>query len=293
MNPSESSSIEVAIQFRPKLMSIAYRMLGSSADAEDVVQDAYLRLHQATDVVNAEAWLVRTTTRLCIDRLRELKHRETYIGPWLPEPVHPRWEGAVTEIAPLAESLSMAFLLILETLSPSERATYLLREVFNYEFDEIATLIDKTPANVRQLLVRARQRIQEKKPRFETTQEEVDAVANQFLAVCRNGNLQDIEAMLTDDAILFSDGGGKVHAAPKPIEGSKRIAKLVSVVFRKLQTIGQLTLTTVNGQPGAVFTVDGRIYQIFSFTIESGRIQNVFVVLNPDKLSHWPVPSHN
>ena len=166
---SDSSRAEVLEQLRPKLLGLAYRMLGSAADAEDAVQDAYLRFQQADaaaeGIASPDAWLVKATTRLCIDRLRQAKRREAYVGPWLPEPVAETWPGAGQDRLELAESLSMAFLVLLESLSPAERAAYLLREVFNYEFDEIATLLHKTPVNVRQITARAKKRLAQKERR--------------------------------------------------------------------------------------------------------------------------------
>jgi RNA polymerase sigma-70 factor (ECF subfamily) len=282
-----------ALAMRPRLLAVAYRMLGTVTDAEDAVQDAYLRLHTAENVLDPEAWLVKTTTRICIDRLRSRKRHKEYHGPWLPEPVSDDWAGSLQSDGHLAESLSMAFLVLLETLSPSERAAFLLREVLGYDFDEIARLLETTPVNTRQLTARARKRLTSKDRRFETAQHDADQLAERFFEACRSGDMADIEQLLSKDAILYSDGGGKVHAAPEPVTGVARIAKLMSTVFRKMQGIGDLSLTTVNGHPGVVVTVDGHVKQVVTCATSSGVIDTLYIVLNPDKLRHWPVPKRN
>jgi RNA polymerase sigma-70 factor (ECF subfamily) len=273
---------------RPRLLALAYRMLGSVADAEDAVQDAYLRYHQAAEVASPDAWLVRATTRLCIDRLRLARRRREYVGPWLPEPTADGWDGAAIDRPELAESLSMAFLVLLETLSPAERAAYLLREVFDYEFEEIASLLDKTPVNVRQITARARKRLGERERRFQPATGEADNLADRFYAACRSGNIEAIESLLTPDVVYYSDGGGKAHAAPRPIEGPRRVANLLAVVHRKRRKYCQISMTTVNGQPGVVFSEAGRAIQITTFAAERGRVTALYTVLNPDKLRHWP-----
>jgi RNA polymerase sigma-70 factor (ECF subfamily) len=268
-------------------------MLGTVTDAEDAVQDAYVRLQTAEDIVNLEAWMVKTTTRICIDRLRASRRHREYHGPWLPEPVSDDWPGAASSGDHLAESLSMAFLLLLETLSPAERAAFLLREILGYEFDEIARLLETTPVNTRQLTARARKRLTSKERRFETARRDADQLAEQFFEACRSGDMARIEQLLAQDAILYSDGGGKVHAAPVPVTGTARIARLMAVVFRKLQAAGDVSLTTVNGRPGVVVTVEGQVVYIVTCEARAGHIASLFVVLNPDKLRHWPSPKPN
>ncbi len=286
----ESAEADVE-RLRPRLLALAYRMLGSAADAEDAVQDAYLRYQQVSGVEQADAWLVKATTRLCIDRLRQAKRRETYIGPWLPEPVAESWAGAEADRLEMAESLSMAFLVLLETLSPAERAAYLLREVFGYEFDEIATLIDKTPVNVRQIVARARKRVENNDRRFQTTTEQAEALANRFFEACRSGDVDAIESLLAPDAVLYSDGGGKAHAAPRPLTNRRQIAKLFSVVFPKAAAHHfDVARTRVNGRPGVVVSIGGRVVEVFTFDEFQGRVGTLYVVLNPDKLERWPFP---
>lgn len=285
MNESPAPDVE---RLRPKLLAVAYRMLGTVTDAEDAVQDAFLRYHQHAAAVTApEGWLVRTTTRLCVDRLRAAR-REEYVGPWLPEPVPGTWGGAANDPAELAESLSTAFLVLLETLSPAERATYLLREVFGYEFDEIGEVLDKTPVNVRQIAARAKKRLGTRERRFAPPQGAADDLAARFFAACRSGDVGAIEAMLTTDVSLLSDGGGNTFAAKQPVLGARKVANLLAVVFRKLSAVGELTLTTVNGHPGAVFTVDGNPVEVITFASDGANVCQLYALLNPDKLRHWP-----
>jgi RNA polymerase sigma-70 factor (ECF subfamily) len=277
-------------EFRPQLLAVAYRMLGSVADAEDAVQDAYLRYHEAAAreaIASPEGWLVKAATRRCIDRLRQAKRRAEYHGPWLPEPVPASWDGAAGQRAELAESLSMAFLLLLETLSPAERAAYLLREAFGYEFDEIASLLDKTPTNVRQIMARARKRLDAHERRFEATREQAERVSRRFFAACASGDQAAIKAVLADDVTSYSDGGGKVFAAPRPLHGPVQVSKLLSVVFRKYMSLGQLEFTTINGQPGAVFYADGQPLITYSVATDGAVVRDVYIVLNPDKLALW------
>lgn len=277
-------------QFRPKLLAVAYRMLGAAADAEDAVQDAFLRFHQQAEgtVASPEAWLVKTTTRLCIDRLRQSR-REEYVGPWLPEPVPETWPGAAADRVELAESLSMAFLVLLESLSPVERAAYLLREIFGYDYDEIADLVGKTPATVRQITARARKRLEVREPRFTADDRAAEELAGRFFNACQSGDVRAIEAMLAEDVVLYSDGGGKAFAARKPVVGTGRVANLLEVVFRKLRRYGSLTATRVNGCPGIVFTLGGRAFEVLTIVPDAaaGSIGQVYVVLNPEKLRLW------
>ena len=291
---SESSMSDVE-RLRPKLLAVAYRMLGTVTDAENAVQDAYLRYHKFTTGPHAaveapEGWLVRTTTRLCIDRLRTAK-REEYVGQWLPEPVPESWGGATTDRAELAESLSTAFLVLLETLSPAERATHILREVFGYEFDEIAGLLDITPVNARQIAARARKRIGTRERRFDPPPGAADDLAARFFAACQAGDVTAIESMLAADVTLMSDGGGKAFAAKQPVVGVRKVANLLAVVFRKLRAVGAAELTTVNGGPGVVFTVAGRPVEVITLAADGGHVNRLYVILNPDKLHRWPKSS--
>ena len=215
---------------RPLMQSIAYRMLGSVSEAEDIVQEAFLRLERADPgtIESPKAFLATVTTRLAIDELRSARaRRETYVGPWLPEPLVSDTEPDVAEHAEMADSLSMAFLVLLESLTPTERAVFLLREAFDYDYAEIASILDRSEASCRQLLVRARKRIDADKPRFEATRAEQDELAEKFFAAVGVGDLDGLVDMLAADAVWYADGGGKSKAASRPVYGRDHIGKLV------------------------------------------------------------------
>jgi RNA polymerase sigma-70 factor (ECF subfamily) len=267
---------------------IAYRMLGSVADAEDVVQEALLRLsRQEPPPDEPAAWLTTVTTRLAIDHLRLVRaRRETYPGPWLPEPLV---EDAGARVE-RAESLSQAFLVLLEQLSPVERAAFLLRDVFAYDYGAVAEVVGKEEANARQLVTRARKRLAERRPRFDADAERRQALLERFLAATEDGDLRGLEALLAEDAILYSDGGGKVKAARLPIYGAAKIARFMAGTARVRRREGGIeqALATVNGQPGRVLrgAGGGAIVDVLAVDVADGRIQAVWVVRNPDKLAH-------
>lgn len=268
---------------RPRMMSVAYRMLGSVADAEDAVQDAFVRLQTAGGVSSPEGFLVRTTTRLCIDRLRARRRRE-YVGPWVPEPVATH---AVKEDSALSESLTQAFLMLLERLTPDERAAFLLRTVFDYEYAQIGETLGKSEAAVRQLVSRARQRLGlNAERRYQASAARAEGLAERFVEACRAGDVRAVEAMLADDAEVHSDGGGRVSAARVVIQGRERVARFVSGVFSKKQRDKDMHTATVNGAPGVVFVSGGTVIQVVSLCIEAG-VRAVYMINNPDKLSHW------
>lgn len=274
-NPSE---------LRPRMMSVAYRMLGSVADAEDAVQDAFLRLETAAEqVTSLEGFLVKTTTRRCIDQLRACQRRKKYVGPWVPEPVDSKTK---TPDSALADSLSQAFLIMLERLSPTERAAFLLRTVFDYEYAEIADVLGKSEASVRQIVSRAKSRIVRDAPRFHPEPRQADGMAERFLAACRAGNVTLVEQMLTEDAEVYSDGGGKVSAARVVIRGRSRAARFLTGVFHKRRRDYEMLPAIVNGGPGVVFKLDGTVVQVVSVRIEDG-VKAVYMTLNPDKLARW------
>jgi RNA polymerase sigma-70 factor (ECF subfamily) len=275
----------ILLGLRPRMMSVAYRMLGSVADAEDVVQDAFVRFQTAEGVTSPEGFLIRTTTRLCIDRLRAARRRKEYVGPWVPEPVATR-DGA--RDSALAESLTQAFLLMLERLSPDERAAFLLRTVFDYEFAEIAEVLGKSEVHVRQIVSRARHRLGNDESRFRPAPRVADGLAERFLAACRSGDVRSIEEMLTEEVEVLSDGGGKVPAAGTVITGRDRAARFLAGVFSKKLRDCEMHATTVNGEPGVVFTRDGAVIDVVSLRIEGG-VRAVYMTNNPDKLSRWSV----
>src|SRR6266540_2198000 len=264
---------EIHAELRPLLFSIAYRMLGSVAEAEDVVQEAYLRWHRAltagAEVESPKAYLAAVTTRLAIDQLRARKsRREAYVGPWLPEPLVAETEADVAQHAEMAESLSMAFLVLLESLSPVERAVFLLREVFEYGYDEIAQIVDKSEANCRQIFARARRHIEASRPRFEPSSGERDELARRFFAACEQGDMDGLLKLLTADVSFVGDGGGKAQAFPEPLGGR----------VRPIQ---------VNGQPGGIgLDAKGQVINVIALDIAEGRVRGIRSVVNPDKLGH-------
>jgi len=269
---------------RPLLFSIAYRMLGSASEAEDVVQDAWLRARQDehAEVRSPRAYLATIVTRLCIDHLRSAERtRMVYPGPWLPEPLaEPNQESAL-----LASSLSTAFLVLLEKLTPTERAVFLLREVFELDFDDIAKAVDKSPANTRQILTRARARLQEPRRRFTVPRRESEQIVRRFRHAVGTGDVDELMAMLHADATLVSDGGGKAAAAMRPVLGADRIAKFILGYADKAHwSESDFELVTINGTPGLLMRHALAGDGTFSFDIEDGRIRAIYVVRNPDKL---------
>ena len=269
---------------RGLLFSIAYRMLGSVSEAEDAVQDAWLkaRRDEGADVRSPKAYLTTIVTRLCIDRLRSAERtRMEYPGPWLPEPLaEPNQESAE-----LASSLTTAFLVLLEQLAPAERAVFLLREVFELDFDEIARSVGKSEANTRQIFARARGRLRERRPRFTASRAETEEIVRRFRDACVTGNVEGFKALLHPDATFVSDGGGKAAAAIRPLLGADRIAKFVLGYAAKAHwTQSDLQPVTINGQPGLLMrhAISGN--GTYSFDIEDGRIRAIYVVRNPDKL---------
>ena len=271
---------------RGRLFGLAYRMLGSRADAEDTVQDAYLRWHGTEQgrIDNPEAWLVTTTTRLAIDRLRRLKtEREHYSGPWLPEPI-------VTEQPPdrdleLADDLSIAFLTLLERLAPEERAAFLLRDVFDVGYAEIAAVIERSEAACRQVVHRARERVRDDRKRFDVTESAKARLLQRFMAAVEARDEQALLGLFAPDATWTADGGGKTAAAPKPIVGADRIARLVIGLREKFWAVDRsLAVATVNGETGLCIRDGNRLIATMSIATDGERILDVFAVVNPDKL---------
>ena len=275
---------EIFNECRPLLMAIAYRMLGSRADAEDAVQETFLRWQQSNEEpTSPRSFLSTIITRLCIDQLRSARaQREVYVGPWLPEPF--MTEGSTVE---MAESLTMAFLIMLETLAPAERAAFLLHDVFDFDYPEVSQMIGKTEANSRQMVVRARERLVNRRRRFEPTREETERITSRFIETARNGDLSGLMAMFAEDAVMTSDGGGKVRSALNPVHGAAAIARFILGVLKKNEGWNAVhTLTEVNGQPAFVTSIAGRPISVMILDIQSGVIQNLFIVVNPDKLQN-------
>ncbi len=272
---------------RPDLLALAYRMLGTVADSEDIVQDAYLRWRQAShgDVRSTTAYLKTIVTRLCIDRLRAMKSaREEYVGPWLPEPLETDTAPSAEDHVELAESVSMAFLRLLENLTPVQRAVFLLHDVFQQSFAEISEIVDSSPANCRQIASRARQFLAERKPRFETSREEHEKLASQFMATCQSGNLDDFLGVLAADVELCSDGGGKVIAARRPIVGADDVARFLHGITKNSGPEYSVQCAWFNRQPALVVKHLEEIDSVFSLSISGGKIAGIYVVRNPDKL---------
>lgn len=276
-------------RYRPLLFSLAYRMLGSVADAEDAVQETYLRWHRASpdEVRSPKDYLCAVVTRLCIDHLRSARvRREEYVGPWLPEPLLEPVEEDPLEAAILAESLSMAFLLLLERLSPVERAVFLLREVFSFEYAEVARIVGKSEAACRQLARRAREKVAVGEPRHPASRNEAERLALRFMDVCARGDVDGVRALLAEDAVALTDGGGKVLAARNPIHGRDRVARFFAGIGRKW-TRTRVRIAPVNGSHGIFFWL-GDTLRVISFSVRDGLIDGIYVVANPDKLRHAP-----
>lgn len=272
---------------RDRLFGLAYRMLGLRADAEDIVQEALIRWHQARDAVREPGpFLTRVVTHLCIDELRSARRRrETYVGPWLPEPIE---TGPVpSETAELADSLSIAFLRVLDLLSPPERAVFLLREVFGMDYDAVAEGLGVTVVNARQIARRARQRVQDGgPPRFDATLAERDRLLDRFQQAAAGGDLEGLVSMLSADVALYADGGGKAVAAGRPLHGPAEVVRFVGGLLSKYgDGFDALRRTHVNGEPAVVFSREDRPIYVWTFHMEGGRIRGIYVIGNPDKLS--------
>jgi RNA polymerase sigma-70 factor, ECF subfamily len=271
---------------RDYLERLAYRMLGSRSDADDILQEAFLRWSRTKpdDVKSPRAYLAKVVTRLCIDRRREIDVRkETYIGPWLPEPIVQQMAGADRTVE-LAETVSLAMLHVLERLSPVERAAYVLRQIFDYEYGEIAEILQKSATNCRQLVSRAEQRVLEGRPRFAAAADEVARISGEFLRACSSGDLDGLLQLLTVDAIMISDGGGKVTAARRPVEGADRVARFFLGIFRKFPACSRTQMVLVNGQPGLAAWLGDELVTVFAFELDGNRIRSIFAIRNPDKL---------
>jgi RNA polymerase sigma-70 factor (ECF subfamily) len=282
---------QVYRDLRPYAFAIAYRMLGSVSEAEDVVQDAFVRLAQAGDehIGSHKAFVATVTTRLAIDELRSARaRRESYFGPWLPEPLLDDGTQDVDTVAETADSLTMAFLVVLETLTPLERAAFLLHDVFGYDYGEIAAIVGKSEANCRQLASRARRRIHDDKPRFEASREQRDRLAARFFAACQGRDMDGLVELLAADAALYGDGGTKGTGVNRPIYGRDNVVRFLDAWFRQGARLGvQAEFVTINGQPGAKFLdLQGRLINVISVDIADGTVQTIRSVINPDKLTH-------
>jgi RNA polymerase sigma-70 factor (TIGR02957 family) len=281
-------------ELRPRAFAVAYRMLGSVGEAEDVVQEAMLRLHHARErgerIESPRSWLATVVTRLSIDELRSARaRRESYVGDWLPEPVVTDGDDEPAQRAEMSDSLSLAFLVLLESLTPEQRAVFLLHDVFDYSYDEVADIVEKRPDAVRQIAVRARREIDQRRPRFEASREEREALADRFFAAVQEGEVAELEALLAQDVVLRGDGGGNAPALARPLYGARRAARVFGNWRKFAARIGPIELrrVTVNGQPGALMYDDeGRVINAMALDIADGQIQAVRSIVNPDKLRH-------
>jgi RNA polymerase sigma-70 factor (TIGR02957 family) len=278
---------------RPLMFSIAYRMLGSVAEAEDVVQDAFVRMHTSLrdglEMESADAFATTVTSRLAIDALRSARHRrERYVGTWLPEPLMGKEADDPAGRVEMKETISTAFLVLLERLSPLERAVFLLREAFGYDYADIAEVVDKSEANCRQALARARKRIEAERPRFEPSTERHRELTEEFLAAVTDGDLEGLERMLANDVVFYADGGGKAPAIHKPLHGATSVARfLLGLVRRGLPMGVRFEPVTANAQPAVrLATRDGEILGVLMLEIADGRVVAFRNQINPDKLGH-------
>jgi RNA polymerase sigma-70 factor, ECF subfamily len=279
---------------RPLLFSIAYRMLGSVSDAEDVVHEAFVRYQRAladdVAVESPKAWLSAVVTRVAIDHLRSARvKRETYVGEWLPEPlVTDDGAGDPAAIVAQADSLSMSFLVLLERLTPVERAVFLLHDVFDYDFEEVGRIVKRTPATCRQHAVRARRFIADSRPRFDASESERDELVSRFIAAAGRGDVGSLIEALAEDVIVQGDGGGKVPQWSAPIVGADKVARMFAGLGRQVGRIGaSFEQHRINGQPGVIFRgPKGGVMAVMSFEVVDGRVTWIRSIVNPDKLRH-------
>jgi RNA polymerase sigma-70 factor (TIGR02957 family) len=279
-------------ELRPVAFAIAYRMLGSVSEAEDVVQEALLRVHRALDagerIASPRAFVATVSTRLAINELRSARaRREHYVGEWLPEPIITDSTDDPARHAEMADSLSLAMLVLLESLSAEQRAVLLLHDVFDYGYPDIAAILDKSDDNVRQLATRARRHVEQRRPRFQTTREQSDELARRFFRATEQGDLGGLEALLASDVELTGDGGGKVPALERSLRGRNRVARtLINSVVARLPEVS-LRLAEVNGGPGALYLdAQQRLIGVMALDIDGGQITSISSIVNPDKLAH-------
>ena len=280
-------------ELRPLLFSIAYRMVGSVSEAEDLVQEAFLRHHRAVasgaEVDSARAYLSAVTTRLAIDHLRSARvRRERYVGAWLPEPLVTEGEPGPADHAETADTLSMAFLVLLERLSPVQRAVFLLHDVFGYPYGEIARLVGRSEDNCRQIAARARRHVEAGRPRFEASRRQREELASRFFAAVEQGDTEGLVGLLAADAVMYGDGGGKAPALAAPVAGARRVARLLRGLGRRGQAVGmRFRPAEINGHPGLLASdPQERVLGVLVLDIADGRVQTVRTVVNPDKLRH-------
>ena len=281
------ANVDAFVQLRPLLFSVAYRMLGSATEAEDVLQEADLRWADVSDadVSSPQAYLTTVVVRLCVDQLRSARvRRESYVGPWLPEPLvlDPASDPAIA--AELADSVSLAFLVLLEELTPVERAAFLLREVFGYGYADLSGMLHTSDANCRQLVSRAKQHVAQRRTRFDADRQRSRELTRQFLTACASGDLDGLLSLLAQDVVAYSDGGGKVQAARRPVVGADKVARLLIGLAQKGLPGAAVREVDINGQPGLVVVIDGVVGTAIVADTMNGQITAIRIVANPDKL---------
>lgn len=284
-----AGSIEAFEQHRSELFRLAYGMLGRVAPAEDAVQEAFLRWQKvdSKNIQSEQAYLSAVVSRICLDEIKSARNRrEEYIGFDLPEPLLDSHEATPEQHAEMSDALSMALLVVLKQMTPVQRAVFLLHEVFDYDYSSVADIIGKSESHCRKIAQRARERVEVSKPRFEPAEEEQRRLVASFMDAVRSGNISGLENMLARDAILYSDGGGKVAAARRPVSGAETIAKFMIGIQKGVIEEVRAEVRSVNGKPGLLVYLGGRLQSVWSFLIEDGKVQNIFVVLNPEKLEH-------
>jgi RNA polymerase sigma-70 factor, ECF subfamily len=291
-NARQTKRKAVYEDLRPLLFSIAYRMVGSASEAEDIVQEALLRFHRessgGTEIESPKAWLSTVTTRLAINHVQSARvRRESYVGTWLPEPLVTDTESEGARHAETADSFSLAFLVLLESLGPTERAVFLLHDVFEYGYNEIAAIVGKSEDNCRQIAVRARRQVEAKKPRFEVSRRKREELAERFFDAVAGRDAEGLIQLLAHDVVVYGDGGGKAPSVPRPINGRERVLRFFLAKPSARLDLSSMRHVEVNGQPGALYAdSDGRPVLVVSLDIVDGLVQTVRSVSNPDKLLH-------
>jgi RNA polymerase sigma-70 factor, ECF subfamily len=292
MTMRNESTLATFDEHRGVLFSIAYRMLGSVADAEDMLQETFLRFQQSpeADLQSPRAYLVTILTRLCLNHLQSARvQREQYVGEWLPEPIVTDPRSDPFGLIHVDQSLSMAFLVLLERLTPVERAVFLLREVFDYEYGDIAAIVGQSEVNCRQILRRARQHVSAAESRFDVPEGKHDELMRVFLDAVDAGDPQGVAALLSEDIVLRNDGGGKTPAAPNAVRGADKVARGMLGGIRRFAPAGLVRrITEINGAPGLINYLDGKPHSVLTMDVVNGRIHAIYIVNNPDKLSHLP-----
>lgn len=291
-DPEVSVRLATFDQYRSLLFSVAYRMLGTVADAEDMLQETFIRWQQApnNDIRSPRAFLITIISRLCINHLQSARvQREEYVGQWLPEPIVTGPESDPLAVIRVDESLSMAFLVLLERLTPVERAVFLLREVFEYEYSDIAAILGQSEANCRQILRRARQHVSAMRPRFKASSQKQSDLLERFLQAAGSGDLDGLVGLLADDVVLHSDSGGKAIAVPNLVQGVDKVTRGILGGLRKLVPKDLVRrITQINGAPGVVSYLHGKPFSVLTLDVVKARIRAIYIVTNPEKLSHLP-----